>query len=87
MIYVCQSCKGETHSRADRMKVSTCADCTADNPTIVGWKFTCACADVGHDQSKIPQIKPMSKSLVSDIKEMIGDEEEINKERSSDAKV
>ena len=85
MIYVCQACKGETHSRSDRRKPSTCDDCLAENPTSIGWKFTCACADVGHDQNKIPKIKPLPKSLENEIKDLVTPVREINIQRNGDA--
>lgn len=75
MMYVCQACKGETYSRSNKMKPSTCTDCIVDNPITPNTILTCACHEVGHDQTKIPEIKPMSKSLESELEALLGEEE------------
>ena len=84
-MYVCNSCKGDTVSRSNRMRASTCDDCTKDNPITPGVPSTCICSDVGHDKSKIPKIKPFSKSLESEMNDFLNDGKEINRDRSSDA--
>ena len=87
MMYVCQACKGESASKSNRMKPSTCSDCYAENPIIAGSSVSCICHDVGHDKDKIPRIRPMTKSLESQMKAMVDDVREIERDRSSDAKV
>ena len=87
MMYVCQACKGESASKSNRMKPSTCSDCFAENPIIANTSVSCACHAVGHDKDKIPRIRPMSKSLEDQMKSMVGDVREIERDRSSDAKV
>lgn len=87
MMYVCQACKGESASRSNRMKPSTCSDCYAENPMIDNNPMACVCHDVGHDKDKIPRIRPMNKSLESEMKALVGDVREIERDRSSDAKV
>jgi len=87
MMYVCQACKGETYSRSNRMKPSSCSDCFAENPIVNDNPMSCACHDVGHDKDKIPRIRPMSKSLEDQIKSLVGDVREIERDRSGDAKV
>ena len=82
-MYVCQACKGESASKSNRMKPSTCADCFAEKPIIAGSSVSCVCHDVGHDQTKIPRIRPMSKSLEDQMKSMVGDVREIERDRSS----
>ncbi len=87
MMYVCQACKGESASKSNRMKPSSCSDCFAENPIIANTSVSCACHDVGHDKDKIPRIRPMSKSLESQMKSLVGDEENINKDRRDVAKI
>ena len=86
-MYVCQGCKGETFSKSNRMKPSTCDDCFAENPITGGATLTCVCHDVGHDQTKIPTIKPISKSLENEMKVLIGKDESVeNKSRRDEQK-
>ena len=86
MMYVCPACKGETYSKSNRMKSSTCDDCYAENPITDATTLSCACHDVGHDQSKIPTIKPISKSLESEMKVLIGKDESVSSESRRDEK-
>ena len=86
MMYVCNSCKGESASRSNRNKPSTCEDCDKDNPIIA--IVTCACSDVGHDKTKLKKIPDIPTSLFDEMKVLVGkDVREIERDRSSDAKV
>ena len=86
MMYVCQACKGESASKSNRMKPSTCDDCFAENPIIANTSVSCACQEVGHDKDKIPRIRPMSKSLESQMKAMVGNESVENESRRDEQK-
>jgi len=84
---ICPACVGETFSRDDRMKPATCDDCLADHSIVGDMDMTscCDCAIVGHDKSKLKKPNDLPESILNEIDELVG--KEINKDRSSDAKV
>ncbi len=81
---ICPSCAEERASRNNPMKISSCKDCDADH---YPFPVKCDCQLAGHDKSKIKKLNDIPKSIQSEIDELITPTREINKERSSDAKV
>jgi len=66
----CEQCDGESFSKRDRQKASTCDDCIVDNQ-IVEHEYTidpCDCHAVGHDRSKLKKIEPLLESLYNAMK-------------------
>jgi len=70
------------------MKMSTCDDCFADHPIVGDMDMTscCDCANVGHDKSKLKTPQDLPKSILNEIDELLGNDKDIERDRSSDVK-